>query len=270
MKKKGNIYNKVKTIIRQDKNDSSYIGEDDFVSLFKGNITVNFHIKQQNIDIENIFRAIKRAQNKIRDLFDYPLEKIEIEIYNSITEMRQDGRSRSRYASWIAGIFDGKIRLIAEHDNKEPETLYIILTHEIIHLAVYEISKGRCPYWLDEGLAVFLSQELPDEYLADLHAAVKEDRVLPIELLEKPLPAYTDGDVRQLSYAQCSSIAEYLVESSGWREIRSIIVQSTRIPAKTILVDMGLNYYLLEQAWKRWFRVKQHKKLLLVRHYQEK
>lgn len=170
--------------------------------------------------------------------------------------MRQEGRSRSRYASWIAGIYDGKIRLVSEQKDEEPEAIYIILTHEVIHLAVSEISYGSCPYWLDEGMAVYLSQELPDAYLDGLYKAVKEDRILPLEILENTLPSDTGRSVIQLAYAQAPSVIEYLIESYGWDKLISVVRQCRKRTVKAILLDLGLNYYLLEQGWKRWLRNK--------------
>lgn len=111
MNEKERVFRKVESIIREDDKQSSYIGEDDFVSLVKGGITITFHIKQQTLDIESIFRTVKRAHKIVKDRFGYDLEKIEIDIYDSMEEMRQDGRSRSRYASWIAGIFDVSVQL---------------------------------------------------------------------------------------------------------------------------------------------------------------
>lgn len=256
MNKKDRIYRKVESVIREDGGRSSYIGEDDFVSLVKGGISINFHLKHSSLDIENIFRTVKRTQKILHDTLNHHLQKIDIDIYDSKEEMRQDGRSRSRYASWIAGIYDGKIRVIAEKEDDEPETLYIILTHEIIHLAIDEMSKGSCPYWLDEGLAVYLSQELPDEYHEKLVNAVRNDKVIPFEVLESQLPADTIEDIRQLAYAQCASLVGYIIETYEWDTIQSIISQSLRRPVKAILADKSLNYYLLEQGWKRWLRGK--------------
>ncbi len=256
MNDKDRIYKKVKSIIKMDVARSSYIGEDDFVSLVKNGITINFHLKHHCLDIENVFRAIKRAQKIVKDRFDYDIKKIEIDIYNSMEEMRDDGRSKSRYASWIAGIYDGRIRVIAEKEDEEPEALYIILTHEIIHFAVCEISGGNCPYWLDEGLAVYISQDLSFEYLMKLKKALREEKVLPIEILNNSIPPDSPEELRQLAYAEASSLAEYLIETYGWDKVKSILFQSARRPIRRILSDMCLNFYLLEQGWKRWVRAK--------------
>jgi hypothetical protein len=256
MDEKDRIYKKVNSIIREDGKRSSYIGEDDFVSLVKGGITINFHLKNPTLDMENIFRTVKRAQKIVKDRFDHDLQNLWIDIYSSLEEMRQEGRAQSRYASWVAGIYDGKVRVISEKEDGELEAIYILLTHEIIHLAVDELSSGKCPYWLDEGLAVYISQGLPDAYGDELFKAIKTDKTLPLETLEMPLPPATAPSIIQLAYAEAASLTEYLIESYGWDRVKSIVLQCRRRLIRTILSDLTLNYYLLEQGWKRWVREK--------------
>lgn len=253
MGEKFRINKKVNSIIRE-KARTSYIGEDDFVSLVKGGVSIHYHLKQSGLDIENIYRAVKRSQKIVKDRFGYDLENLAVFIYSTKEEMREEGRSRSRYASWIAGIFDGKIRIIAEKDDDAPEALYIILTHEIVHLALYEICRGQCPYWLDEGMAIFLSQELPDEYMEILIQAIKEDKTFPLETLQRPLPGGLDKNPRKLAYAQMMSIVDYLVQTRGWDVVKNMILQCSRREINAILSDLSLNYYLIEQDWKRWRR----------------
>ncbi|MBA4418271.1 MAG: hypothetical protein C0392_10235 [Syntrophus sp. (in: bacteria)] len=255
MDEKKRIYIKVDSIIKED-GKSSYIGEDDYVSLTKDGIIIHFHIKNPSIHMENVLRTVKRAQKIVRDRLDYELENIDISIYGSKEELRQEGRSRSVYASWIAGIFDGKIRIIADGGEEDPEALYIVLTHEIIHLAVFHIGQGQCPYWMEEGVAVYLSQELPDQYLHALKKAIKSDRILPLDALKTPLPVDVDLDIRQLLYSETSSIVEYLVESYGWDAVKSIIRQCRQVKFSELLAGLSLNHYLLEQGWKRWYRNK--------------
>jgi len=254
MTEKDRIYKKVKSIIRKDGKKSSYIGEDDFVSLSKDGIKINFQNKNSALDIQNLFRVVKRAQKIFNDKFDYALETIEIDIYSSLSEMRSEGKSKSRYASWIAGIYDGKIRLISGQDDEDPNAIYILLTHEIVHLGICEMASGRCPYWLDEGLAIYLSQELSVTYMERLRKALKEEKILPLDILENSSVAEMEEPLRQLVYSQVFSITDYLVQSYGWEKVMSVTQQVRRRPIKTILSDFGLNYYLVEQGWKRWLR----------------
>lgn len=254
MDEKERIFRKVDSIIRQD-DKSSYIGGDDYVILVKDGIRVGFHIKNPSLDIEGVFRTVRRAQKMVAERFGCALTGIEISLYDSKDEMRQEGRSRSRYASWIAGIFDGQIRIIAEKGDEEPGSLFIVLTHEIIHLAVFTLGQGNCPYWLDEGLAVYLSQELPDQYLNALQRAIKSEKTFPLDALQSPLPPDLDDDgIRQLAYSETSSVVEYLIETYGWEVVSLLVTRSGKGPFDAVLAELSLNHYLLEQGWKRWYR----------------
>lgn len=226
------------------------------VDLVKGGIKVTIHIQNPTLDVEEIIQTVKIAQGMVFNTFDYTLQNVEIDIYDSIEDLREEVKSRSRYASWIAGIYDGKIRVISEKEDEDPATLAIILTHEIIHYALNEITRGNCPYWLDEGLAVYLSQDLPPVYSRHLLAFLKKDKCFPLEILERPLLPKIEEALRQLAYAQVFSLTEFIVESQGWDKIRFVLTQSRRRPINIILGDLGLNYYLLEQSWRRWLMQK--------------
>ena len=256
MDEKENIYKKVNSVIREDGHRSTYIGEDDFVSLVKGGITINYHLKNERLDIQNIFRVVRRAQKVILEKLGHDITEMTIDIFDTMDEMRQDGRSRSRYASWIAGIYDGKIRVISEQEDEEPESLYILLTHEMVHLAVDTMSSSLCPYWLDEGLAVYLSQELPGHYIERFDTAIREDSTLPLDALGVPLAPDAEEDIRTLAYAQACSLTEYFIETQGWDTVKSVISQCVRRPIRNIFSDLGLNNYLLEQGWQKWLKAK--------------
>ena len=259
--RKTKIYKKVASIIRT-KNKSSYIGEDDVVFLEKNGIRISFHLKNNGLDLVNIFRTVKRAQKLIKDKFDCDIEQMNINIYDSSEDLRRNVYSPSRCGSWIAGIFDGEIRIISERNGEDPEALYILITHEIIHLAIRQIGRGNCSYWLDEGLAVYLSQELPEYYQRIFLAAARNESLLPLEALEKPLSANIDDDARILAYAESTFMVNYLCENYDWEKIKTAVRKSRIKDMKDILDELGLNYYLLELSCKRWVLMNVHKELL--------
>lgn len=252
---KKRIYEKVDSIIRKV-GASSYIGDNDMAALVMDGINIRHHLKDKSLDTTNIIRTVKRAQKKISDNLHHDLKNISIIIYSNIGELREDGRSVSRYGSWIAGIYDdGIIRIINFREEEDTAALYITLTHEIVHLAVDEIGKKHCPYWLDEGLAVHFSQNLNDAYLNILNNALKDDAILPLSNLARPLPAYTDESVLRLAYAQSASMVSFLIDTCGMGKISKLIHQCARMDINTALCDdLGMNYYLLEIQWKRWMR----------------
>lgn len=254
------IFRKVGSIVRQD-NRSTYIGEDDLVRLIQRGITVNFHLKHENLDLVNIFRTIKRTQKIVRQKLDHEIEDIRVNIYKTGAEMLSDGGLRGVYSSWAAGFFDGEITIVSEEDSvEEAKSLYIYLTHEIVHLAVHEIGKGRVPFWLDEGLAVYLSQELPDTYLEAIGDVLAGGgRLFTLEELERPAAEIIGSNwMRRLAYAEVACIVECMVMNPlyGWEKVNSLLREAGKREIKEVLFEHCLNYDLMEADLDKWARKK--------------
>ena len=250
------IFEKVRSIVRED-NRSTYIGEDDLVRLMQRGITINFHLKHENLDLVNIFRTIKRTQKIVREKLDHEIEDIRVNIYKTGAEMLRDGGLRGVYSSWAAGFFDGEITIVSEEDSmEEAKSLYIYLTHEIVHLAVHEIGRGRVPFWLDEGLAVYLSQDLPDAYLEAIGDVLAGGgRLFTLEELERP-----DGQIlgnnwmRRLAYAEAACIVECMVMNPlyGWGKINSLLRGAAKHEMQEVLFEECLHYDLIEADLEKW------------------
>ena len=254
------IFRKVGSIVRQD-NRSTYIGEDDLVRLVQRGITVNFHLKHENLDLVNIFRTIKRTQRIVSEKLNHEIEDVRVNIYKTGAEMLRDGGLRGVYSSWAAGFFDGEITIVSEEDSiEEAKSLYIYLTHEIVHLAVHEIGKGLAPFWLDEGLAVYLSQELPDSYLEAIGDVLAGGgRLFTLEELERPEGRVIENNwMRRLAYAEAAYIVECMVMNPlyGWEKVNSLLRGLTKREIKEVLFDHCLNYDLIEADLNKWARKK--------------
>ena len=263
IEEKKKIYGKVKSVIG-DGERKSYIGADDFVTMVKDEISIRYHIKNKDLDLEEIFRAIKRARVKVGTALGFYPEKILIEVYDSFPEMKAKGKEETgnSYINNISGVFDGKIRIDSSKlcvnavgtGHALPLQIYVLITHEYVHLVLFEMTKAKYPQWLSEGLAVFFSQDLSNYYEEILAEAVKEDSILPLELLEGDFKKFPDEKLIKLAYSQSYSIVSYLVEKLGWEKIRFILENLKFKGTEKTLNDLSLNYYLIEQDWKRWVK----------------
>jgi tetratricopeptide (TPR) repeat protein len=258
IKEKQHIYGKVKSIIKTQKDIHSYIGENDFVELRAGSINIKFHVKNEYLDILSILRTVKRAVKLLKDRLDFEPNIVEVEIYDELLEIRQRLSEQERHSSigsWVGGLCGRRIMVNSSNPSSpEPQNLYVLLTHEYVHYALGEISGGCSPYWVEEGLAVYLSQELSDEYLDALRRSLGADALLPFEVVEKEIIDFTDEEARRLAYAQSCLAVEYLVELMGWPAIREILVSCRTTPAKQALANKGLSYFVFERDFKKWLK----------------
>jgi hypothetical protein len=117
---------------------------------------------------------------------------------------------------WVAARFDGKIRLPVRGIKRSSSRLRSILYHEFTHAVVAEMTDGRCPRWLNEGLA---------EYMEDSSAAWKirkfcsQKVYIPLSRLE----GRWSGQVVGVAYRESLLVVKHIVERYGMREIKRIL-----------------------------------------------
>ena len=74
-------------------------------------------------------------------------------------------RDVTRAHSWASGLFDGKIRLPVGPTLPPARDLERLVVHEYAHAAIHDLSRGRAPRWLHEGLAQVLEGTASDPML---------------------------------------------------------------------------------------------------------
>jgi uncharacterized protein YjaZ len=83
----------------------------------------------------------------------YPDDIIDIMVYSS-----KEYQTYTITPHWSQGAYDGKIRIkINEHISYSQ--LKELIFHEYAHVAIAFITKGRCPTWLNEGIAQYFAEQ---------------------------------------------------------------------------------------------------------------
>jgi tetratricopeptide (TPR) repeat protein len=151
----------------------------------------------------------------------------------------QQFRDITHLASWAGAAFDGKIRVpVANYQNDRP-LLEKVLTHEFTHAAIYDMVGGRCPSWLNEGLAMLLEGLTPDEQI-----------YLPLSGLQRPFTAM-DEDHAMEAYRASLSASNYLTKQYDWAFVRLLFTKMQQGS------DFGTAFkaaygFSLEEFEKRW------------------
>src|ERR1700726_3930809 len=87
----------------------------------------------------------------VRDLGSPPRDNILVTLYTE-----QAFFDVTRAPSWSGALNDGKLRIPISGLNSLTPELARVLKHELAHSFINQLSAGRCPHWLHEGVAQLL------------------------------------------------------------------------------------------------------------------
>lgn len=124
--------------------------------------------------------------------------------------------------SWSGAINDGKIRVPVSGLTTVTPDLSRILRHELAHSFINQISRGRCPQWLQEGIAQLVEPRSAKPYGRNLAKLYAQQQQLPMNQLEGSFLNLKDQEAT-VAYAQSLAVTEYISDTFGMAYIRMIL-----------------------------------------------
>ena len=191
------------------------------------------------------------ARRLIGSAFGYwPDHKIVVLVYGADTFRKL----RQETPEWVSGQFDGKIRVPLPSAQLDQATVRGILFHEYTHALIYDLGGGRCPLWMNEGLAEYEGRTQAPRPLLLLKKAHDRQALVPwLELSEHismSLPAEEVG----LAYEQSYSMVTYLAERYGFWRFRRLLkafAEGVEWPA-AMEAEYRMKLSRLEARWLEW------------------
>jgi len=128
----------------------------------------------------------------------------------------------TRAPSWSGAINDGKLRIpISGLSSLTPE-LARVLKHELAHSFINQLSAGRCPPWLHEGIAQLLEPRSLARDGRQLAQLFKAQRNIPLNLLESSFTRLSSGEA-YIAYAESLAAVSYVNGSYGMSDLQRIL-----------------------------------------------
>lgn len=124
--------------------------------------------------------------------------------------------------SWSGAINDGKLRIPIHGLSQMNGDLARVLRHELTHSFVTQIARGRCPFWLNEGVAQLMeprSSSGSGRLLEKLFASQHE---IPLNALEGSFMGM-DTNTAMVAYAESLVAVEYINDTYGMSDIRRLL-----------------------------------------------
>jgi hypothetical protein len=152
-----------------------------------------------------------------RDLGTPPRDNILVTLYTE-----QAFFDVTRAPSWSGAINDGKLRIPISGLNSMTSELARVLKHELAHSFINQISAGRCPPWLHEGIAQLLEPKSLGGDGRQLAQLFKSQRNIPLNVLEGSFMRFSGGEA-YVAYAESLAVVSYINDSYGMSDIQRIL-----------------------------------------------
>lgn len=150
----------------------------------------------------------------------YPAERVPVVLYAS-----EDFHDVTQTPGWTAGVYDGRIKLpvggLAETDR---DVLERTLRHEYAHVLVHQITRGRCPVWLNEGVAIWAEESRDGERADWAMQGIAGKRLFHLRDLAGPFTRLPAERV-PVAYAQSYLAVRALVDRHGPQRLRALLEQ---------------------------------------------
>lgn len=121
---------------------------------------LNFYIKDLRVlrDIESYLDFYNRAMN-IKNVFNFN-DKVIVDVIDSLEELSEI--LEVKVPKWVIGTSFENVILILDHEKwkkSNNESVENLILHEFVHVVLNLKTQSPLPIWLNEGLAVYLSDQ---------------------------------------------------------------------------------------------------------------
>jgi len=202
-----------------DKAQREQTVETDFAQRESSHFVLHYEGKQTSETFRGqILAALESDYDDLaRDLGTPPRDNILVTLYTE-----QAFFDVTRAPSWSGALNDGKLRIpISGLSSMTPE-LARVLKHELAHSFINQLSAGRCPPWLHEGIAQLLEPKSLGSDGHQLAQLFKSQRNLPLNVLEGSFMRFSGGEA-YLAYAESLAAVSFINDTYGMGDIQRIL-----------------------------------------------
>ncbi len=195
--------------------------------------------------------ALLEARRLVGSDFAYwPKRKLVVLIYSA----EKFRALRQETPDWVGGQFDGKIRVPLPSAALNQAAVKQILFHEYTHAIVFDLTAGKCPTWLNEGLAEYEGRTQLPGSLAYLIQAHQSGRLIPWRELSDFFAMSLPADTVGLAYQEAYSIVAHLVTRFGFWRIRRVLksIAGGQPWDQALSAEYRQKPDRLETQWRTW------------------
>ena len=186
----------------------------DFVQTESAHFRVSFADTEDSHAVRPVLAALEEAYFTVGSKFeDYPDDRTPVVLYT-----QQDFHNITQTPGWAGAAFDGRIKLPVRGLQADDAQLLRVVRHEYAHSLITQLSNGRAPVWLNEGLAVWAEESEEGEREAWAEQKIARQELFTLAQLSNSfvqLPVVR----AEVAYAQSYLAVRALIDEYGARKI---------------------------------------------------
>jgi tetratricopeptide (TPR) repeat protein len=193
--------------------------ETDFAQRESSHFVLHYEGKQTSEAFRGqILAALESDYDDLaRDLGTPPRDNILVTLYTE-----QAFFDVTRAPAWTGALNDGKLRIPVSGLNSLTPELARVLKHELAHSFINQLSAGRCPIWLHEGIAQLLEPKSLASDGRPLAQLFKSQRNIPLNVLEGSFMRFSGAEA-YVAYAESLAAVSYINDSYGMGDLQRIL-----------------------------------------------
>lgn len=216
---------------------------------------IKYESKAQDFDFYQFRPILDEAYRIIgQDLNLFPTQQLVVIIYSE-----ESYKKLKDQPDMVTGLFDGKIHIPLRAKVKDLKEYKSIVYHEYTHALIFNLTLGKCPVWLNEGLAEYEESRINPIDLKILKNALKTNSLIEISSLDGIFsliksgkePSQEEQELLSLAYQESYIIAKYLLHRFTRAHLQRVL-QRLRTGVSIYSALKSELYLTVEQLQKQW------------------
>ncbi|MFH1767595.1 MAG: tetratricopeptide repeat protein [Candidatus Omnitrophota bacterium] len=159
---------------------------------------------------------------------------------------------------WTMAIFDGKVRIPVNKFKYSNQDVIAIIYHEYAHVLVSELAKGKCPLWLNEGIASKAEEYAVAKDKETIRRYFDKFGIVPFRKIPGNFMNIKDANIVKLLYMESYLLVDFISHRGGNTALRTILDYLGRgVPVdKALCLVMQSSLDDFERDWRGYIMEK--------------
>jgi len=202
-----------------DKAERDAKAEADFSERETSHFTLRYEGQQTSEELRRQILATLESEydDLVREFGVAPRASIPVILYTG-----QAFFDVTQAPSWSGAVNDGKLRIPVSGLTSVNSELARVLKHELAHSFINQLSGGRCPQWLHEGIAQAMEPKSLSSHGQRLAQLFRDQHEIPFNALEGSFMRFSPIEA-VLAYDESLAAVDYINDTYGMSDLMRVL-----------------------------------------------